>query len=423
MSMKLDAALANTGTKFKIFAQPPFLSGFAEPETVWLSVPRGEVSPGPGDDRMYVTDALNKSPYGYPYLPPHTGPARPAVQPSEEGHFDHLDVDSRDFKSAHMYAVVRRVLDIWEDYLGKTIEWHFAISFEKMELIPLIAWDNAHSGYGFLEFGYGRTLDGSLNLSRPYCLNFDVLAHELGHSLIFAEVGFPNEASRTEEYGGFHESCGDLVALVASLHFNLVVDKLLATSKGNLFTVNELARIGELSDVRQIRNAFNYERMSTVTSEPHDLSRPLTGAVFDVFVEVFQKHLVDAGLISQELADRSYHGPDEDLDDDAIQQEFAALYDQRPDEFKVALLMARDYLGALLAGTWDSVSPHFLTYADVGKAMLSVDRTLTDGAHHSTIRECFAWREIGVEPGSMALQSWRISDCAKGAAGNHGGSS
>ncbi len=413
MSLELDAALENTGTKFRVFPQPSFLPSFADPETVWISVPQGQVHAGPSDDRMYVTDALDKSPYKYPFLPPHTGAAKEPVQPGPDGHFDHLDVDSREFKSAHMYAVVRRVLDIWEDYFDRTIEWHFALSFARMELVPLIAWDNAQSGFGFLEFGYGRKPEGGLDLSRPYCMNFDVLAHELGHSLIFAEVGIPNANTNTDEYGGFHEACGDLVALVASLHFDLVVDHLLGSSKGNLFTVNELARIGELSKVRQIRNAFNYERMSTVTSEPHDLSQPLIGAIFDVFVEVFQKNLVKKELIGQDLADRSYHGPNDDIDDDAIQQEFDQSYSQDPAGFKLSLLESRDYLGQLLASTWDRLSPHFLGYADVGKTMLAVDGDVAGGAHQDTIRDCFAWREISAGPESMAIHSWRITNCMK----------
>lgn len=411
MSMKLDAAAWESGTRFRLFVQPPFTSdAFAEPETIYVNLPPDAIQPGPEDGRMYVLDAIGKQPYGGFNQRPYTGPRRDPVQPGEDGHYDHLDPESRDFSSATMYATVRRVLDIWEDYFGHEIPWHFSIDFAKMELVPLIEWDNAHSGYGFLEFGFGRTPFGGIDLSRPYCQNFDVLAHELGHSIVFSQVGLPFRDTNTAEYGGFHESAGDLTAIVASLHFHKVVDHLLESSKGNLFTVNELARIGELSDSRQIRIAFNYERMSTVSSEPHDLSKPLTGALFDVFVEVFQKNLVQRERITQDLADRSYHGPAADIDDDEIQAEFNAAYDGYEEEFKAALLEARDYLGALLARTWANLSPHFLTYHGVGLEIQAADRVLTGGKHQETIRDCFSWREISLPVDSIAMETRRVSD-------------
>ncbi len=412
MSVKLDRQIEATGTRFKVFPQPRFLSAFSEPETITISVPPHMIEPGPADDRFYVVDAINKRPYRYPYLPPHEGEKNPPVQPDPAtGHFDHLDVDSREFKCAHMYAIVRRALDIWEDYFGSRIEWHFNSWYPRMELVPLIYWDNAHSGWGFLEFGFGRTERGWIDPSKPYCMNFDVLAHELGHSIIFSQVGFPrDQSSVTYEYWGFHESAGDVVALISLLHFDKVVSYLLDQSKGNLFTVDELSRFGELSQSTEIRRAFNYERMSTVSSEEHDLSKPLTGALFDIFVEVFQKELVKSGLIDQELADLSYHGPEEPVDDSLIQDKFDLAYVGKESEFKSALFRARDYWGELLAKTWSSLSPDYLYYADVVSALLSTDANLTDGEHQDTIRECFVWREISFPGDSIAFRSFYVSD-------------
>lgn len=411
MSIKLDAAIAQTGTKFLIFPQPRFIPFFDQPEVVRISIPPDQIQPGPEDDRMYVLDAVNKIPYGQFNQRPYLGPANPPLQPGADGHFDHLDVNSREFSAATMYATVRRVLDIWEDYFGRRMEWHFRMNFDKMELIPLINWDNAQSGYGFLEFGFGRTPAGGIDTTRPYCQNFDVLAHELGHSIVFAEVGIPDNSTNTDEYGGFNESAGDLVAMISSLHFNNVVERLLENTKGNLFTTNELNRIGELSESRQIRELFNYERMSTVSRQPHDLSLPLTGAIFNIFVEVFQKELVQSGLISEELARRSSHSPDENEDDDAIQADFAASYRGREEQFKAALLRARDYLGELLAHAWNQLSPHNLTYIKVGLQLMNSDLTISSGQHQNVIRECFMKREISFSPDSLAFQIKQLDDC------------
>ncbi len=418
MSVQLDRALVEKGTKFRIFPQSRFLD--FPPETVMVSVPPDEMRPGPADDRMFVIDAINKQPYGAGFGPPYTGFHNPPVMPGPDGHFDNFDVDSREFKCATMYATVRRTLDIWEDYFGRSIAWHFEASFARMELIPLIEWDNAQSGFGFLEFGFGRKLNGGIDHAQPYCENFDVLAHELGHSIIFAEVGIPqNPADDAIDYGGFHESCGDLVAIVSVLHFNSVVDRLLDETRGNLFTVNELDRVGELSKSRQIRNAFNSVRMADVGDEPHERSLPLTGGIFDVLVEVFQKNLVKTGLITQELADESTQGTGRPQDLEDIQRKFDAAYAGREAQFKAALLAARDYLGTLLAQTWGSLRPpNFLTYHDILRALLRTDRAI-GGEHQETIRSCFGWRGINVLPNSLLLRPRSVIDCVKGAGRLH----
>jgi hypothetical protein len=413
MSLMLDTALENTGTRFRIFPQPRFLNPAIVPELVIISVPPKQMEPGPKDSRMFVVDAKSKLPYSDLFRPPYTGAFHPPVQPGPGGHFDHLDPNSREFLAATMYATVRRVLDIWEDYFGHQIEWHFEPDFGRLELIPLIEWDNAQSGYGFLEFGYGRKSNGGIDHERPYCENFDVLAHELGHSIIFSEVGFPNNpADPGTDYGGLHESAGDLVAIVSVLHFDSVVDRLLEATRGNLFTVNELDRVGELSESREIRVAFNYFRMSDVGKEPHERSLPLTGGIFDVFVEVYQKILVAKKLITDDLAKRSGQTFGNQAELEKLTKEFDKTYSGNEQTFKLALLEARDYLGALLAQTWGSLRPpNFLTYHDVLRAMLRADRTLFGGANQDTIRSCFAWRGISLIPGSVLLTPRSLRDC------------
>lgn len=419
MSVQLDKKVAETGTRFLIFPQPRFLKAFSKPEIVYISVTPDEIQPGPADDRMFVVDAVYKLPYSKLFRPPYgrDSPANPPVKPGEDGHFDYLKPDTREFSCATMYATVRRILDSWEDYFDKErIDWHFESEFSRLEMIPLIEWDNAQSGYGFLEFGYSPRPGGGIDHKRPYCENFDVLAHELGHSILFSEVGVPSSPmDEGIDYDGMHESAGDLVAIISALHFNSVVDHLLESTKGNLFTINELGRVGELSESREIRVAFNYYRMSDVGTEPNDRSLPLTGAIFDVMVEMFQKYLVERGLISQTLADRSSGKPGGNQKPAQIQADFNKAYSKNKEGFKDALLDARDYLGRLLAKTWSSLNPDFLSYHDILRALIRADRELDEdgkGKHQETIRECFAWREISIVPGSFLIRTHTVRDCA-----------
>ena len=144
----------------------------------------------------------------------------------------------------------------------------------RIELSILPIFDNAYSGYGFIEVGRQRDPDAFV----PYSLNFDVIAHEVGHQIIYSEVGIPDPGRATAEYLGFHESAADLAALLASLHFDSVVDNLLLTTRGNLYTLNALSRMAELSNHQQIRIAANDRRLSEFAARLEEGARAFRAA-------------------------------------------------------------------------------------------------------------------------------------------------
>jgi hypothetical protein len=396
VSKHLDHVVSRTGCRFKLYPQPRWTGIFNRPETVYLSSSPAEISPGPSDSRMYVVDATGKEPYREWYLPPHIGTQLPPVQPGPDGHFDYLDINSRPFLVASLYATVHRVLDIWEGYLGRIVNWSDFAHGQRLELIPLIMWSDAHAGLGFLEFGFGPDADGQLDTERPHCANFDIVAHEVGHSIVFSVIGEPTPGTVTDEFRGFHESVGDLVATIALLHFDSILDYLLDRTAGNLFTINLLSRIGELNQSKQLRVTFNERLMSNVTTEAHDLSKPLTGAIFDVLVEVFQDILLGAGAISESLSKRSFHVPGRSAGDPETQVSFDNAYKRNPEIFKIALVSARDYVGSLLAATWNNIDADYLSYRGVGDQLLESDRMLTGGKYASIILSSFNWRGINV---------------------------
>jgi hypothetical protein len=392
MPVELDERVRSFGTKVKLFPQAPNLGGFGDPEVVWLSPPAGTVAPGPADDRIYVRDAVDKQiPYLFPYLPPFYGDVHRPVEPGPDGHFDHLAFGSRDFVAAHAYGSLRRVLDIFEGYLGQQIRWQFWDRFERLEVIPLIDWDNAQSGYGFMEFGLSRDESGTPS---PHALNFDVIAHELGHSMLFSIMDIPFEGRRTSEFGAFHESSADLVALLAAMHFDSVLDRILRSTKGNIYTLNEINRIAELSDTRQIRIASNGRKMSDVTEDIHDLSRPLTGAFFDALVYVFVEQLQQQGLIGPDLRQAILLPSRRFEDADWIQRQFDKIYVNRHFQFKAALMVARDIIGHRLCATWKRLSPNDLSYSDVATAFLVSHKAPGGDPYRAELIEIFHWREI-----------------------------
>jgi len=351
---------------------------------------------------MYVVDAIGKQPYNdTPSAPPYRGPRHPPVEPGSDGHFDHFsDFRSRDFMAAHMYGTLRFVLDVWERYFRGPVPWHFAGDYSRLELVPLVDWDNAHSGYGFIEAGYSRLRGPD---AHPFCLNFDVLAHELGHSFIYALLGTPPSGEPSAAYLAFHESAADCVAMIAVLDFDSVVDRLLERTSGNIYLPNELNRIGELSNTKQIRLASNSLTLTDIPdmrtpaaqlSQPqrHQMSLPLTGAVFDMLVDVFQQLLVEDGLISREL-DVMSRRELRVTDEAAVQAKFDRAYAGRHGGFKRALLDARDYMGRCLAAAWRTLSWD-LSYGEVAAALLAADQRITGGGGREIIIESLLWRGI-----------------------------
>lgn len=393
------------GTRFRLFPQAPFLHPDRPPEVVYVSSPPGSIGPGPSDNRLYLINPPDKrrpygvspGPLGTPHieLPPWRGAIPRPVQPGPDGHFDHIPAGAPEFAEAHVFGVIRFVLDVWERYFGRPIPWHFARDFRRLEVVMLPTFDNAHVGYGFMEVGAHHNPDGTLV---PFALNFDVVAHEFGHLIIYATLGVPNKETEQGEYFGFQESAADMTALIAALHFEAVIQDLLRDTHGNLYAFNELNRFAELSATTQIRMASNASKLSEFAAgweDEHDLSKPLTGALFDILVDVFQENLVWRGLIGRGLADLGRQVENNPDDAPAIQAAFDAAYPNRERAFRAALVEARDYLGAALAETWKRLSPDYFTYADVARIMLAVDRALTGGQYRREMIESFEWRGIG----------------------------
>lgn len=401
------------GTRFRLFPEPGFIPRYRKPSLVTVSSPAGSLGPGPQDDRMYAIAPSGKiqpygvalSPYGRPfmYLPPWPGRIEPPAEPDDEGHFDHLAPGDPGFATAHAFGSVRFVLDVWERYFGQAVPWHFRADYRRLEMTLLPGFANAQAGYGFLELG---DFEGDDGITRPFALNFDVIAHEVGHLLLYSTIGLPTPRGETPEFYGFHESAADMVSLLAVAHFDALIDDLMAQTRGNLYLLNRLNRIGALSKSEQIRLASNRLQMRDFAGrsvDEHTLSKPLTGALWDVLVDLFHEELLRRGLIArsvEELADEAEY---RDEFDAAIQPEFDAAHGDDPEGFKRAFAVARDQMGRLLAGAWRSLDPHHLNYGELARLLMSVDERVNAGRFNLIIARNFALRDIGDRSVSLAL--------------------
>jgi hypothetical protein len=385
------SAVARLGTRFLVYPQPPFIPGYEKPETIWISTPTDRIGPGPADRRMYVIGPLTeKQPYQFPYLPPYAGTLRPPAEAGPDGHFDHIPVGTPEFEAAHCYACVRRVLDICESYLGREIPWFFQPTYERLEIVPRLSWDNAQSGYGFLEMGE----DAARGEIQPFALNFDAVAHEIAHLVIFGVSGVPR-FDPPHEYFGWHEAVADFIALIGLLHFDTALDHLLRRTRGNLLIANELDRFAELSDEKQVRTFSHSLRMSDVSAEVHDLSKPFAGALFDILVEIYHVLLFERGL--SDLDPRDFRDLRAELPEEELEAQLAlslGANDSRLFALKSALEEARDLIGEVLIRSMEETEPHLLDYRAAAEATITAAERTRASRFTSTFIDNFGWREI-----------------------------
>jgi hypothetical protein len=346
---------------------------------------------------MYVADALRKPPYvtlrgDLAFQPPYEGVQLAPAQPTHEGHFDHIHVSDRKFRAVTTYASVRFVLELWEQYLGRRVHWHFSRDYPRLEIIPLVAGEDTFAGYGYLEFGGSR--------KDPLCQNLGTVAHAVGQLIHRAVIGEPGPR-RTIDYRAHEKACADLVALVAVLEFDSVVDSLLEETRGDLLTPGLASRLGPLRQAHALSVAVNGMTMTQVMrrrkgESPPDRgmrqSRLLTGVTFDILVGSYQQGLVERRVIPEELAERSR--PTRGPVPTSLGRKYARYFRGERSAFKAALVQARRQLGELLAKTWDRARIADLSCERVLQNMIAADRELTGGRQRDVIEHCFRRRGI-----------------------------
>jgi hypothetical protein len=401
------------GTRFRLF--PEYASGFAEPETVTVSPAAGSLGCGPSDPTMYAVNPVLKTvPYSPPtIMPPWRGPQFVPAMPDRAGHFDNIPVESPQFLAAHLYGTVRRTLDVWEFYLGRRVDWWHAAFLPQIELVPVVTgWANAHSGPGFIEMGMMRNETGREHL---LCLNFDVIGHETGHAILFSQVGVPAPDQMSSEYLAFHESFSDLIGMISALNFRSVTRKLLEQTGGNLYALNLVNRLGKLSDREQVRIADNTTTMNDVAGlrlghhcewidplgenrNQHALAEPLTGAVFDMLVEIFQDRLVRRGAITPDVDARGWTREAVDAAFDELHWHSRRALARFGAAVHEAIDDARDVIGCAMAHAMKTLNPATLNFERVAARVLEAAAGHGQGHILPALLDYFLARGIDPRP-------------------------
>jgi hypothetical protein len=196
------------------------------------------------------------------------------------------------------------------------------------------------------------------------------------------------------------------------LHFDMVIDRLLERTHGNLYVPTMLSRIGELSEHEQIREVDHDVVMADLAAvgfdpatgewsdaaglgrQAHELSQPLTGAVFDILVDVFERRVVELGLFTPEIDHMIRSAGRADVNLAHLDEVVSIAWRQDPPAFRRALLDARDHVGLCLAGAWSLLEAEHLDFGDVAAAFILAEREISGGRYRDLVTAGFAKRGI-----------------------------
>lgn len=272
-----------------------------------------------------------------------------------------------EFDAVHTFTIVRQVLTMLRralNRMGITQDFHWFWGPEPIHVYPRAGLDaNAYYSRNekALRFFYFHP---SGNESRPLiysCRSFDIVAHEVGHAALDSLKPDWLSSSWHPQTGGLHESFGDLTAIFTMLAQMDVCEAIIVESKADLHAKTFFPALAEqfgeaFGRPMGLRNADNDLKMSDVSTEVHDISRVLTGAVYDILADFFE----------------TYQNP--------------ALYDQAESLFRIG-----KYLTSLvIASIWQAPGSN-ATYADIANKMLELEE---DEARKEIIEQQFTNREI-----------------------------
>lgn len=120
----------------------------------------------------------------------------------------------------------------------------------------------------------------------------DIVWHEAGHALLDAIR--PDLFSDSVKAGAFHEAWGDTNSFFTILSFGQLREQVLADTKGDLHNPNFIAHMAErfgssvLYANNGLRDLDDNKKVSDVEYQVHDLSRVLSGAIYDINVKAYE---------------------------------------------------------------------------------------------------------------------------------------
>ncbi|MDK1494626.1 hypothetical protein QN219_32420 [Sinorhizobium sp. 7-81] len=208
------------------------------------------------------------------------------------------DTTSPNFRYWNAAEALRRGADFWGPAVPDQ-QWFGGPDLE-VRLNVGTRW-NANYDRRALNFYRGQLGPGSFVYAAG---SADMLCHELGHAILDAVQPLLWNSGNAEAVA-FHESFGDVSAILCALQIETMRNSILASTNGNIYCNSRLSRIAEQfgtalhtifpddADQDCLRNAWNpfcyapptslppMGPSSILTARSHSFSRVFTGAVFE----------------------------------------------------------------------------------------------------------------------------------------------
>ncbi|MER9526685.1 serine protease [Mesorhizobium sp. M0292] len=205
---------------------------------------------------------------------------------------DRNNLDTPQFHQVNVWATLQNALDFYESGagLGRRISWGF--EGNRLIIVP-------HAGYG--ENAYYDRDSKSLqfyyfdyNGERVHtCLSADIINHEFGHAVLDGVRPLYRESVQVET-AAFHESIGDLSAILIAFRNTKLRKQIGEVTGGDLDKDNALSSLaeqfGRKDEEPYLRTALNKLTYKEVKDSPshHYMSQVMTGAMFDILRDVYR---------------------------------------------------------------------------------------------------------------------------------------
>lgn len=298
----------------------------------------------------------------------------------ETGTLESVKPGSVEFQASHLLVILTRAYDVWQNYFGAPFDWKIG---PVLPVQPRAGRDlNAYYDRTALKFFY--TTEALTKRTLYTCESSDVAAHECGHAILDAH--HPDYwSSLHPETGAFHEAFGDITALLTTLQFPSVRERLLKETNSDLRLSSNVTRLAEQLGkalyveigkeaagsgfLRDLVNTFRYKETwmlpaitpsNRLSSEAHNFSRVFSGAVYQILVGMYEL---------KRKADNTLSADD-------------------------ALVQARDDVGKIMATALVLAPPGDAVFRVIAISMFKAEQQLFQGLYFPILKKVFSNRRI-----------------------------
>jgi hypothetical protein len=346
-----------------VYPQDPFV-GEAETRSMLLE----DIQPGLINSRVQIEDSAGVTP-----------------QPDDNGNYL-FTPGSIHFDQVNAFYYTTLTLRMYERYARRALPWAFAAP--RLKVDPHVGseanafYDEQERMLGFHTF---TPTNGDPAVSTAQ--SADIVSHEAAHAVLDGLRDLWNESFGLGTTA-FHESFGDMTAVLVALHDDSLVRRVLSWTKDDLHLDNFVAAIAEqltdalsrqtasttLNQTIYVRNALNtftavpFDTLTfapenpafTLSRQPHSYSRLFTGAFYDILIGIYD-HL------------------------------------RKTDSPHIALVRARDILGNLLVTAVEAGPVGELDFTDMAKAFIAAEHLMWEGELAPILIDSFVRRGFGTQ--------------------------